>query len=148
MHIKSNMSTFVRPPTDFTVVREDWCRYDLANNSILKVKIILTKVFRVQGTYSADFQHVVVVLTNERGTPDTHIYSASELQSSIVQDDIRFTTISQDWNEYVTDDGTRIKIQPMIMKVSKTSKFDARGEPQYWVEVQGTVQAKPPTPSV
>jgi hypothetical protein len=57
-----------RPPLDFTVVREDWCRYDLADNSILKVKIILTRPLRTQQTYSVDFQHVFVVLTNERGT--------------------------------------------------------------------------------
>jgi hypothetical protein len=28
----------VKPPLDFTVVREHWNRYDLADNSILKVK--------------------------------------------------------------------------------------------------------------
>jgi hypothetical protein len=137
-----------RPPLDFTVVREDWCRYDLADNSILKVKIILTRPLRTQQTYSVDFQHVFVVLTNERGTPDTHVYSPAELQASIIQDDIRFTTISQDWNEYVTDDGTRIRIQPIVSKVSKTSRHDAKGIPNYMVELQGTIQVKPPTPSV
>ena len=142
------MSTFVRPPLDFTVVREDWCRYDLADNSILKVKIIVTRTFRTQESYSVDFQHVIVVLTNERGTPDTHVYTPQELQASIIQDDIRFTTSSQDWNEYVTDDGTRIRIQPMVMRVAKTSRFDPKGVPQYMVEVQGTMQVRPPTPSV
>jgi hypothetical protein len=35
------------------------------------------------------------------------------LQSSIVKD-VSFTIITQDWNEYIVDDGTIIRIQPFI----------------------------------
>lgn len=138
------MSTFIRPPLDFTVVREDWNRYDLSDNSILKVKIILKKIKKENANMGIDLQPITVVLTNERGTPDTRVYSPQELQASIIQNEVRFVTVSQDWNEYVVDDGTRIKIQPMIMKVSKTSKFDAHGEPTYLVDTQATVQIQPP----
>jgi hypothetical protein len=65
----------------------------------------------------------------------------------ITQDDIRFTTVSQDWNEYVDDNGTRIRIQPMIMRVAKTSRYDAKGFPLYYVDMQGTLQIRPPTPT-
>jgi hypothetical protein len=65
---------------------------------------------------------------------------------SIPQDDIRFTTVSQDWNEYVDDNGARIRIQPIVIRVAKT-RFNARGEPHYSVEVQGTFQIRQPTPS-
>lgn len=140
--------TFVRPPLDFTVVREDWSRYDLADNAILKVKIVLKKVRKTQqgqqASYSIDLQPISVVLTNEHGTPDTSVHSPQELKASITQDDIRFTTVSQDWNEYVVDDGTRIKIQPIVMRVSKTSKFDKFGDPIYLIDTQGTVQIQPP----
>lgn len=147
------MSTFIPPPLDFDVVREIWNKYELADNSFLKVKVILTGIKKGQAgqqtqttsptQYSFDFQQIVLVHTNEHGTPDPKVYSPQELQSFIIKDDIRFTTITQDWNEYLVDDGTRIKIQPMVVKVAKTSKFNNKGEPVYTVDLNVNVQVKP-----
>ena len=123
---------------------EDWSRYDLSDNSILKIKTILTRVFKNQATYTIDFQNIVAILTNERGNINSRPHSASDLQNSIIQEDVRYTTITQDWNEYVVDDGTRIKIQPLLMNVSKTSLFDSSGIPIYLVNSQATVQIRPP----
>jgi hypothetical protein len=77
------MSSFVAPPLDFTVVKEDWSRYDIVDNAILKVKTVLTRVFKNQSNYSVDFQNIVVLLTRERGTPDTHFYTPTELQAAV-----------------------------------------------------------------
>jgi transposase len=133
--------------------KEIWNKYELKDNSFLKVKIVLTGIKKVRSghsidqpaQYSFDFQQLVVVLSNEIGTPDTKAYSPQELQSSIIKDDIRFNTITQDWNEYVIDDGTHIKLQPMIMKVAKISKFNNKGDPIYWVDINMSIQAKPYT---
>lgn len=95
--------------------------------------------------YDFDFNPIIVVLTNERGPPDNRAYQPAEIQASITKDDIRFNTITQDWNEYVVDDGTRVKIQPIIMKVAKTSKFNNKGAPVYHTDINMTVQVKPPT---
>ena len=135
-----------RPPADFIVTREDWCRYDLSDNVILKVKVVLTRVFKQQGQLYSDFQPIYVILTNERGTPDSNIKSVEELQS-LTGKDIRFTAVSQDWNEYVVDDGTTIRIQPIVTKVVKTSKFDRNGFPIYLCNIQGNMTMNPPTPS-
>jgi len=137
------MSTFIRPPLDFTVVREDWSRYDLSDNTILKVKIVLKMIKKRSAGLDIDLQPITVVLTNEQGTPDTRMYSPQELKAAIIQNEIRFVTVSQDWNEYVVDDGTRIRIQPMILRVSKTTKFDNHGIPTYMVDTQATVQVQP-----
>jgi len=152
------MSTFLQPPLDFEVVREIWNKYELlGDNSILKVKVVLTRVRKgnvpqqeeAQSSagqrYSVDFQQINVVLTGERGQPDTRKYTPQELQASIIKDDIRFRTVEQDWNEYVADDNTRIKIQPVIMKVAKSSKFDGKGDPIYSIELSLNLQVKPPT---
>lgn len=150
------MSTFIAPPLDFDVLKEIWNKYELADNAVVKVKIVLTGVSKTQQEkktktaapappkYSLDFKNVVVVLSNERGKPDTKVYSPKELQASVIKDDMRFSTTTQDWNEYVVDDGTRIKVQPMIMKVVKTSKFNTRGVPVYWTDIQLTMQIKTP----
>jgi hypothetical protein len=136
------MTDLVRPPLDFMVTREDWCRYDLSDNAILKVKVVLTRVFKHQGQLYSDFQPIYVILTNERGTPDSNIKSLQELQSSIVTG-VPFTTITQDWNEYVVDDGTTIRIQPIVTKVVKTSKFDSKGFPIYLCDIQGNMNTDP-----
>ena len=138
------MTDLVRPPLDFIVTREDWCRYDLSDEAILKVKVVLTRVFKQQGQLYSDFQPIHVILTNERGTPDSNIKSLQELQSSIVRE-VRFTIIIQDWNEYVVDDGTTIKIQPIVTKVVKTSKFDPRGFPVYLCDIQGNMDTESPS---
>jgi hypothetical protein len=65
------------------------------------------------------------------------------LQQSKTQD-VRCTIITQDWNEYVVDDGANIKVQPIVTKVAKTSKFDLHGDPIYLVNVQGNVVIEPP----
>jgi len=152
------MSKFIRPPLDFEVIREIWNKYELSDNSFLKVKIVLTSVRKgevqqqqevakpsAQSKYPFDFQVITVFLSEERGQPDMKTYSPQELKASIVGDDMRFRTMEQDWNEYLTDNNIRIKIQPLIMKVAKTSKFNSRGEPVYWVEINITVQIQPPS---
>jgi hypothetical protein len=130
-------------PLDFTVSREDWCRYNLSDNAILKVKLILTRIHRKQDKYYSNVNKEIVVLTTERGQPSSKSYSQQELQDSIIGE-IKYTTVSHDWNEYVADDGTHIKIQPIFMKVSKTSKFNDKGEPIYLVDTQGNLQIEPP----
>ena len=140
------MDSFLRSPLDFTVSREDWCRYDLSDNSILKVKLIATKIRKKNSDYNIDAQNIIVVLSNERGQPDSKVYTPIELQRSITHD-VRYTIITQDWNEYIVDDGANIKVQPMVTKVSKTSKFDLHGDPVYLVNVQGNVVVERPKSS-
>jgi hypothetical protein len=52
------------------------------------------------------------------------------LQQSITNDDICFTTV-----------------QPIVMRVAKTLKYDAKGFPVYLVEIQGAVRVRPPLPT-
>ena len=138
------MVDLVRPPLDFIVTREDWCRYDLSDNAILKVKVVLTRVYKQQGQLYSDFQPIYAILTNEMGDPDSNIKSLQALQSSIVKD-VSFTIITQDWNEYVVDDGTIIRIQPIVTKVVKTSKFDSKGFPVYLCDIRGNMNTEPTT---
>ena len=132
------MDSFLRPPLDFAVSKEDWSRYDLSDSSILKIKLVVTKIRKKNSDYNLDVQNIIVVLSNERGQPDSKVYTPSELQQAKVKD-ISYSIITQDWNEYVVDDGTNIKVQPIVTRVSKTSKFDFHGDPIYLVNVQGNV---------
>ena len=145
------MPNFVAPPLDFDVVKEHWNKYQLADNCLLKIKIVMTNVVKEptkskddKQNYTFDAQNITVALTSERGSPDSRNYSPKELLDSVVKDDMRFTTVAQDWNEYVVDDGARIRIQPILLKVSKTSKFNGKGVPIYTTDINLNVQIKPP----
>jgi hypothetical protein len=140
---KISMTSFTRSPLDFIVTREDWCRYDLSDNSILKVKVILTKVYKNLGQLMCEIHPIHVILTNEKGDPDPKKYSTEELIASINKD-IKFTTVIEDCNEYVVDDGTTIKIRPLVLKIAKTSKFDSKGFPKYICEIRGNMDMEPP----
>lgn len=42
--------------------------------------------------------------------------------------------MSEEWNEYILEDGTRIRLKFTVVRISKTDKFDRRGESIYLVE--------------
>lgn len=147
------------PPLDFEQLREQWSKYEISDGAVLKVKIVLLKVFRkaqpvigstsatASSTYGVDLQTITVITTNERGQQDTKPRLPQEVAAHIVKDNLRFRTVEQDWNEYLTSNNIRILVQPMVMRVGKSSFFDGRGEPLYHVEIQGTVQIQPPKTS-
>ena len=140
-----------RPILDFDVVREPWNTYELVDGVKVKIKVIITKIRKIQtdektSNYNFDVQQLAVALSEERGPPDTKIYTPQDLQEATVKNDIRYTTVSEEWNEYVSDDGARLRIKATLSRVSKTSKFDRNGEPIYFTETGILTQVRPPAP--
>ncbi|MEX2706957.1 MAG: hypothetical protein Q6352_017130 [Candidatus Freyrarchaeum guaymaensis] len=79
-----------------------------------------------------------------KGPPSTRIYSPEELQASIVNDDVRYSTLAEEWNEYVTEDGASIRIKLIVVRVSRTDKTDREGKPIYLVQTSVLPQIIPP----
>lgn len=144
------MSSDDGKPIDFDVVREPWQKYELNDTSTLKVKYVLTRLWKKiqdnKPSYRIDGQtHTVMLIPPElRGPIDTRTYSKEELESSIVQDEVRYNTISEEWYEYIVDDGTRIRLKMTVTRIAKTSKFDRQGEPVYLVDNNVLLQVRPP----
>lgn len=130
-------------------MREPWNKYELADGAIVKIKVVVTKVRKKQvdeksGEYGFGSQTIAVVLSDEKGPPETRAYSPQELQEAVIKEDIRYTTISEEWNEYVLDDGARLRLKVTLVRVSKTSKYDKDGEPVYLTETSVMAQLKVP----
>lgn len=147
---------------DFDVVKEPWNKYELADGAVVKIKLVVTKVRKEQPTipagstatpanpvanYNFDLQTIAVSMSEEKGTPDTRVYSPQELGAAVIKGDVRYTTVSEEWNEYVTDDGARVRLKVTLTRVSKTSKFDKNGDPIYLVESGVLANVRPPSPS-
>jgi hypothetical protein len=138
-----------KPQLDFDVIREPWNKYQIADGAFLKTKLVITRIRKRQTSdnkadYSFDMQPILVILSDELGTPDPKNYSPEELQATVVKDDIRYDTISEEWNEYVIDDGSRLRIKSTVTRVGKTSLYGNDGTPQYWIESNQIAHVRTP----
>lgn len=134
---------------DFDIVREPWNKYELSDGTTLKTRIILQKVVRRQqgertgyGTMTQNLQ-IVFAPRERKGTPSNQTYSQQELQTSVEQE-VRYTTTAEEWNEYAVDDGSRIRFHMTVTRISRTSKFDSNGDPIYLVDSSIIGDISPP----
>jgi hypothetical protein len=130
---------------DFEVLREPWNKYSLRDGSNVKSRYILTKVKKREPdkkeggkvAYGVEGQNITVtynVPEELKGPPTRQTYSPQELSQSIAEDDIGYSTLSEEWNEYIVEDGTKIRVKDTIVKVSRTKKTDRNGNPVYLVQ--------------
>lgn len=138
---------------DFKTTHEDWSVYKLKDGSILKARFILIKVLdegeydeRGNPIYGINSINAVGVLVPEklRGEPSKERYSRSELEESIVEEDMEFDRIKEGWNTYELENGAKISVKLVLVSVSRTNKFDSMGEPIYIFNVQPLMKGKIP----
>lgn len=48
--------------------------------------------------------------------------------------EVDFRALKEDWNEYQTADGSKIKMKTVVTNIARTEKFDADGNPVYVVK--------------
>lgn len=134
---------------DFEVIKDNWSRYQLRDGSLLRirkpvVKILRTKVPDQFGRYNYVTPTMnlydVIVPPNMKNAPSPD----QQIGANDVLNEIEFDTINEDWSEYLLKNGTKIKIKPVLVKVTKTSKFNNFGDPIYLVDSQVIVRAEEP----
>ncbi len=138
-------------PIDFDVVREPWQKYELRDNTKVKTKLAITKIYKKlnengKPNYTIDGQNLTALLAppESRGTPDTNSYTPQQYEQSVIQDDVKYSTLSEEWHEYIVDDGTRLRIKTTVTRIRKTSKFDKDGEPVYLVDTSALINTRLP----
>jgi hypothetical protein len=93
-----------------------------------------------------DAQNTVVVynvLIPLRDEPSSARYTSQVLQQNI-DEEVRYTTIEEEWNEYITEQGGRIRIKLTVMGGACTTFKDRKGGPIYFVETSQIVQGQRP----
>ena len=137
----------------FKATHEDWSEYKLHDGAILRARFILIKVLDEgerdedgRPVYGINSTNAVGVLVPEklREKPSREKYSKSELEKSIVEEDMEFERIKEGWNTYELENGAKISIKLVLASVSRTNKVDSRGEPIYLYNVQPIMKAKIP----
>lgn len=140
-------------PIDFEILKEPWNKYEISDNSVLKTRFVLKKVLvknlsENKKSFGFDGEHMNVIFCAPewKGTPDAKIYSPAELRESIDKEDMRYNTLSEEWNEYLLDDGTRIRLKTTVTGVVRTNKFDKIGDRVYLVDTNAIMNIKQPKP--
>jgi hypothetical protein len=136
---------------DFEILREPWNKYELDDGSYIKARYILMKYRKTEpdaqgkSKYQAEFQTLTVVYNvpkDLKGTPNVEQFSPERIQQNI-EKEVGYKTIEEEWNEYIADDGTKIRVKNTVTRVSRTKLNDARGNPIYWVEHSQMIQSTP-----
>lgn len=139
---------------DFEILREPWNKYSLKDGTNLKSRFILLKIKKrlapatvteKKTEYGFEGQNLTVaynVPSELKGPSSNAQYSPQQLSES-KKDDISYDTLGEEWNEYVLEDGTTLRIKNTVVSVSRTDKADKNGDPVYFVTNSQILGIKP-----
>lgn len=130
---------------EFKVVKEDWFVYKLADDSILKVKPVLVRVFETDqvgpdGKRTLLFvgQNVVAVRSPEKlkGTPTLPLPPPTEALKMVKEEvEITETLYDPGWNVYELENGERVKMKIVITHVYRVKGlYTETGDPYYVIQ--------------
>lgn len=139
---RTNMSSIEAQEVDFVVLSEDYSRFLLHDGSTLKAKIVLKKIFFApiktpEGypvTSGFDTVNVVVALVpqNLKRAPSNEPYNPQTDRGV----EIKFEDQEVKKQEYMTTNGFRVSLKPVLTKVFRYDKYTPLGEPTYNVVLQ------------
>jgi len=52
---------------------------------------------------------------------------------------VPFEATKEEWNEYLLDDGTRLRVKLVVTKILRTNQIDPEGNPVYVITSQNVV---------
>lgn len=94
---------------------------------------------------SINGQNVVALFVPKKfkGSPGDRPYSQADIQANIVNIDVPFDTLIENFNVYDVDDKWILSVKTTLSQVSKTSLRDSRGDPIYAISTALIPKLKP-----
>jgi len=127
---------------DFKVLNEDYSRYRLEDRTIIKAKIVVKKILfsiiKSPEGYPSNFGIESINAVSAMVPPKLKkrpSQSALNLNTD-KGNEIGFEEVEIKTQKYMTEDGLRITIKPIVTKVLKYKKYNFNGEPIYNVKIQ------------
>lgn len=155
--MEQNTRAVAEKEVDFKVTREDYCRYQLEDGTLLKVKMCVLKIgeslSRGPGGYPKfgfQINNVVTTLVPDRlrSAPSTRVVDLNTEPAK----EIGFTVQENEWQEYELVDGFLVRIKPVVTKIFKYDAHNGFGEPIYSVpniqHIQDVIRVGPERPPV
>jgi len=128
----------------FHVVKENWCTWDLGNDCILKIKLVVAKIMKPGGMpldqvreFKFHQQSFISISSpiQVKGAPETKPLTHELIEESIIED-IDPRPLTKDGNEYTLENGTIVRFSIMLTRVARTDIFSADGTPVYAINHQ------------
>jgi hypothetical protein len=127
---------------DFVVLKEDYSRYLVSDGTIIKAKIVVKKIlFNPQLTPEGYPQSVAVDTINAISAMVPHGLKRNPTQEpwnpmTEKGEEMKFDEQSIQLQEYMTPDGFKITVKPVVTKIFKYNKYNNYGEPAYNINIQ------------
>ena len=134
---------------EFEIIKEPWNKYQLQDNSVLKTRTVLKDIRRRTENNQIEYFIDAQILTVVRVSPDLKgsVNSKPILNDEVIKnidlDDMRYDSMAQDSNEYLLDDGTKIKMHTNITSISRSKLRDSHGDPIYSIQSSNQILVKP-----
>jgi hypothetical protein len=127
----------------FDTLSEGWSTYKTKDDVQIKMRIIVTRIVLADvkedgtGRIALGFNLLFAVTAPPqlKGLPSTQPITPEQIASSIVEPDVPYDTVREDWNEYDAE-GVKVGVKPIATIIAKSKLFDAEGNPVYNVNYQ------------
>lgn len=126
---------------DFKVIKEYWDSYLLGDGTTLKSRVVLTGVKKSKtnpsSEYEFDFQSIQSFIFSDKAKGPSHskVYTREELESASSKE-LPYSISSEKWNEYLLDDGTKLRLKNSVVGITKSELFLQNGDPIYNVKIR------------
>ena len=135
----------------FRTLSESWVVYALKDGSYVKIRANVIKISRrldneekMSFNLNANMTIGVISPGSLKGTPTLRPITPQELQAAVVDNDIEFSVVEEEWSKFELHDGTVISVKPVLISASRTGIYDPGGEPIYNVTHHLLVKASLP----
>lgn len=132
---------------DFEIIEEGWNEYALSDNSKLRVRTIVTKIFDAevedpQGNPILGIASVTLASANvppELWRKD----ESTENEINVGETYLDFHPEREVWNKYKVETGHLLKVKLIVSQVIRTPNYTKFGEPNYQVKSENVTSVEP-----
>lgn len=134
-----------RPTLDFDVLEESWSDYELADGTLVRIKMVLTFIYPggEEGDYGFSLNPIIVTWTPPKDRDINRAGSklpVEELQEHVVEENVMNRCLNEGRSKYATPYGPLI-IRAAARRFMRTDRYDPEGQPQYIIthttDIQG-----------
>ena len=151
-HRMTSEEVDVTEEVDFDVIKENWTRFNLSDNTLLRVRIGVLKIVK-RGTSDIGTPNFAVASQNILSTivPKSMVKkdAAKRPEREVTADDIKAGTDldfdfveKPEWQEYRTKDNWIVMIRPEVGKIVRLNLYNELGEPAYWANIQSSFRVR------
>jgi hypothetical protein len=137
---------------DFTIEKEGWNIYELGDGSVLRVRPIVVKIFKLKARapqkgagYGIAGQTAMVAKArpDRKGTPPSQPYPPEMIEKA-QKTKITCTEKEEIWNTYLVPDNRRVKVKVVVTSVARAEGlYDQFGNPIYVIGSDNIISSEP-----